>query len=262
VLGTRVTPETGAGPTLEARLPELAASLRERFRIRHTWRLLNAPPGDAAATDFTLLGAIYRAIQAVTGATVIVDTSKNPACAAALLHVDGIVPVTVHMVRDPRAVAYSWLRPKGYVHRAGPWTTTRYWLGFNLATEAVRRRQPDSSLLLRYEDLVADPQGAVGRLLDLAGLPRDRSPLRATRVTLSGNHAVYGNPDRLGTGEVQIREDDRWRTGLPVHLAAGITALTLPMLRRYGYPITWPRASATSLPGPASEGCCGDDAGR
>src|SRR5215471_9290777 len=117
VLGTRMTPETGAGPTLEARLPELAASLRERFRIRHTWRLLNAPPGDAAATDFTLLGAIYRAIQAVTGATVIVDTSKNPACAAALLHVDGIVPVTVHMVRDPRAVAYSWLRPKGYMHR-------------------------------------------------------------------------------------------------------------------------------------------------
>jgi len=235
VLDTRAP---GGGPTLEARLSDLAASLCERFRVRHTWRLLSSTRTDAAATEFLLLGAIYRAIQAVTGATVIVDKSLMPSGAAALLHVDGIVPVAVHLVRDPRAVAYSWRRPKGYLQPAGALATTWHWLFMNVAAEAVRRRLPDASLLLRYEDLVADPRGAVGRLLELAGLPGDESPVRASGVVLGANHTMYGNPDRLVKGEVPIRADDRWRTGLPVHVAAGVTALALPMLRRYGYPIT------------------------
>jgi hypothetical protein len=150
--------------------------------------------------------------------------------------VEGIVPVAVHMVRDPRAVAYSWRRPKGYLQPVGAWASTWHWLCMNVAAEAVTRRLPDASLLLRYEDLVADPRGAVGRLLELVGLPGDQSPVRHSGVVLGANHTMYGNPDRLVTGEVAIRADDRWRTGLPIHVAAGITALALPMLRRYGYP--------------------------
>ena len=47
-------------------------------------------------------------LQAVTGCRVVVDSSKTPAHLAALLTLPGIDVHVVHLVRDSRAVAYSW----------------------------------------------------------------------------------------------------------------------------------------------------------
>src|SRR5436309_1197072 len=57
VLRTEIAP----GVTLDARLPELTASLM-RFRIRHTSLRLRPPTSAAAAADLHLLAALYRAI--------------------------------------------------------------------------------------------------------------------------------------------------------------------------------------------------------
>ncbi len=56
------------------------------------------------------LGALYRAIAEVSGAGVVVDSSKHASTALLLRHVPGIRPVVVHLVRDSRGVAYSWSR--------------------------------------------------------------------------------------------------------------------------------------------------------
>jgi len=45
-----------------------------------------------------------------------------------------------------------------------------------------------------------------------------------------------GNPMRFTTGKVAIRRDDRWRTAMPPSHRRTVTALTLPLLARYGYP--------------------------
>ena len=232
ILDTEVEP----GMTLAAWAPVIATSMRERFRNHHTWRLLRRRLDAASAADVRTLGVVYRAIQAATGARVIVDTSKEASGAAALFRIEGITPRVVHMVRDPRAVAYAWRRPKMDLVRIDALKSTWHWLSFNLAAESVNRCWPHSALRLRYEDFVADPEAAVARVLRLVGEPVERSPVRRSVVVLNPNHTVQGNPNRFVTGAVQIREDDAWRTGITAGMAVKVSALALPQLRRYGYP--------------------------
>jgi hypothetical protein len=228
--------ELGGRGTLLDLAPDIVRWQDARFRTRHTWRLLRRPGGDAARAGYlAVMAAVYRAIQAATGARVIVDSSKYASEAAALRWLDGVTPRALHMVRDPRAVAGSWRREKAYIGRRGALDSTWYWIGFNLAAEAVARRLPGASARLRYEDFTADPEGSVRRVLELVGEPADRSPVAGTRVRLGGNHTVTGNPDRFLTGDVTIREDDAWRRRLPRRVALEVTAMALPWLRRYGY---------------------------
>jgi hypothetical protein len=46
-----------------------------------------------------------------------------------------------------------------------------------------------------------------------------------------------GNPSRFVTGPVEIRSDDEWESNLKRRDSAVVTALTLPLLRFYGYPL-------------------------
>lgn len=229
--------ELDRGVSIASLAGEMPAAFRRRFRTRHTWRVLRGHPDAEYARDIRVMAAVYRAIQAATGARVIVDTSKYPSGAAALFRMDGITPRVLHMVRDPRAVAFSWRRSKGDLAQMHPLTSTWHWLRFNVAADAVRRRWPDQSMLLRYEDLAADPQAAVARVLELAGRPAGTSPVHGRCVTLGANHTIHGNPDRFQTGEVRIAEDDEWRTRIPAVMAAAVTLVAAPVLRRYGYSV-------------------------
>ena len=48
-------------------------------------------------------------------------------------------------------------------------------------------------------------------------------------------HSIAGNPDRLRAGPVEVRLDDGWkREMMPVDRRL-VTALTWPLLSRYGY---------------------------
>jgi len=63
--------------------------------------------------EYTLrLGKLYRAVQETTGSRVIVYSSKLPSYGYVLGMTPGVDLYVVHLVRDPRAVAYSWLRKK------------------------------------------------------------------------------------------------------------------------------------------------------
>jgi hypothetical protein len=180
-------------------------------------------------------GRLYRAVAEVTGARVIVDTSKRSGDGAALLLMPGVQASFVHLVRDPRAVAYSWARRREAGH--GPMVTSRDWMAFNLLDEAIRRRADrERSMRLRYEDLMADPAGSLGSVAGLADEKPETLPLRGDHVALLGvNHGVMGNPSRFVTGEVELREDEAWKTAQTVASRQLVTALTLPLLARYGY---------------------------
>jgi len=202
-------------------------------RTRHTRRVLRRSPDNGWPAT---LAATYRAISARTGAEVIVDSSKYAADAALLTHLDGIRPAFVHLVRDPRGVALSWLHPKDYTGRRGPLNSTWYWLGFNRAAEAVSAARPDAAQRIRYEDLSADPRGSVGRMLDLLGLPAEVNPVAADgSVELGPNHTVTGNPNRFSQGRIRLSEDRRWHAGLPRGARLATTLLAMPQLARYGY---------------------------
>lgn len=206
-------------------------------RTRHTWRVLDRGLHcDEIREHAALMALTYRAIAERTDARVIVDTTKIPGEAALLAHLEGVTPYYVHLVRDPRAVAQSWSRPKQYCYVMPSRTSTAYWHGFNVASQAITRRHPERSLFLRYEEFAADPAGTIDALLRLCGADPAGNPMRGRAIELHTNHTVTGNPDRFSTGATVIRDrDDSWRTGLP--LPARLTAATLswPLFRRYGY---------------------------
>jgi len=210
---------------------------RSSVRTRHTWRVLRrGPDRDDIRAHAALMTQVYRAIAQRSGARVIVDTTKIPGEAALLPYLEGITTYFVHLVRDPRAVAESWREPKQYVYAMSASKSTAYWHGFNLAARAITRRHSERSLFLRYEDFIADPVGAVDRLLRLCGADPAANPVSGRSVELRGNHTVTGNPDRFRTGTTIVREaDDGWITGLRPAAKLAALALSWPLRRRYGY---------------------------
>lgn len=212
---------------------------RQAVRVRNAPRLLRMRPGHLDSVrglrDYgEVLSRLYANIADVTAARVVVDTSKRAGDAALLLLLPSVEPSFVHLVRDPRAVAYSWRKRGG----RGPAATSRDWVAYNLLDEAVRRKARGRALLVRYEDLVANPRQTLRRITAAVDERHVELPLVGERtVRLGPNHTVEGNPVRFATGDVELREDDAWRRELPAAARASITALTAPLLLRYGYPL-------------------------
>jgi hypothetical protein len=159
--------------------------------------------------------------------------------------VEGITPYFLYLVRDPRAATHSWTKTKQYVVPMSALRSTSYWVGFNLASEAVIQRHPERSFFLRYEDFIAEPASVVGALLEHVGARDAVNPVQGRTVHLGKNHTVTGNPDRFRSGPTLLRpEDDAWRKELPARARNITQVLSWPLMARYGYfqpRRTWPR---------------------
>ena len=238
-------------------------TLRARQRASRSapWRLLargHRAPEHGAGRYASVLARIYPALRDVTGARVLVDSSKYASHGLALAAVPEIELHVVHLVRDARAVAWSWQRvkPMPEVH----WTKARmprksasrsalFWALENLAIARLAPRAR-SYTLLRYEDLVHDPSGAVRRVLAAMGeAPELADALETRRVDLKENHTVAGNPIRFTRGPLDIRADAEWRARMPARQRAVVTGLTWPLLWRYGF--LGERQATPRLPSPS-----------
>jgi hypothetical protein len=226
-----------AGVAPDAHADAVIRRQRACVRTRHTWRVLNhGLRGDEIRKHAALMTLTYHAAAERMGAGVIVDTTKIPGEAALLPYLEGVTPYYLHLVRDPRAVAQSWRREKGYVYAMSSSMSTAYWYGFNLASQAITRRHPERSLFLRHEDFIADPAGTIDALLRLCGADPADNPMRGRTIDLHTNHTVTGNPDRFRTGPSLVRDrDDSWQTDLPVPAKLAAVTLSWPLFRRYGY---------------------------
>ena len=188
------------------------------------------------------VGRLYKAVAAVAGAALIVDSSKHASTAALLRHVPGIDPRIVQLFRDPHGVAYSWSktveRPDAsegvsFMARVGPARIAARWQGYNALLALVR--SPGGAL--RYEDFVDRPEHATRRLLAMGGLHPDTLPqfVGPRTVRLAVNHTVAGNPLRFKTGELEIRVDEEWRTAMPRARRALVGTLAFPSTLLYRY---------------------------
>jgi hypothetical protein len=227
---------------------------RDRFSVMRTYRLVGnlrrRPPGPfgwSALDGYTRgLARLYQGIKAVTGARVVVDSSKFAQDAAVVRLLEGVEPYFVHLVRDARGVAYSNLRVKTSqpdpdrpvdMERMSPLRSALRWSRFNLAAEAVRfRSERGRSMFLRYEDLIADPRGAIDQILAMIGIRAELSMfVDDDIVRLGENHTVWGNPGRFQRGATRLRLDDEWITQLPARDRRLTNTIALPLLLRYGY---------------------------
>jgi hypothetical protein len=198
---------------------------------------------------------VYHELAAVTGAEVLVDSSKRPTWAYLLAMMPKVELSVVHLVRDPRAVAHSRKRFKRQPDSAEergmlqhpPVVSAAFWTVWNLAARRLARLP--GYLELRYEDLIADPVGSVDAIRSMAGLRSPHPTLTAGRVELLPSHTVSGNPGRFRTGEVPLRLDDAWRRDQLRRDRLVVDALTWPLARRYGYSTL--RQSTDPVTGPA-----------
>jgi sulfotransferase family protein len=191
-------------------------------------------------------GRLYEAIASVTGSRVIVDSSKEPAHGFAMGMVPGVDFFVLHLVRDPRAAAYSWLKKKPqpdsetkeFMVRFSPTKSSAMWDSWNASAEALWRPTPQRYLRLRYEDFVARPHGSLVDVLGLVGEDAEVPLVGEREVKLGVSHTVSGNPNRFDTGAVELRTDREWISKMNPRDKALVTALTMPLLLRYHYPVT------------------------
>lgn len=192
------------------------------------------------------LASLYAAIARVSGAKMIIETSKDPTFACLLRRIPRSDVRVVHLVRDSRAVAYSWTRrrkmpsPIGeqvFMPQSSPTETAIKWLAWNAGCYVLAAaRFP--YLRLTYENFVADPRAMLGKLsgfTDEALVPSE-SHLRGKEVKLGEHHIFSGNPMRATTGWLPVRIDNEWQTQLSRSNFAKVTALTWPLLRLNRYP--------------------------
>jgi hypothetical protein len=189
-------------------------------------------------------GRLYEAIGNVTDSRVVVDSSKEPAHGFAMGMVPGVELYALHLIRDPRAAAYSWSKKKYqpdtdtkvYMVRFSPTKSSALWDSWNASAEALWRRTPERYLRLRYEDFVSDPRRSFEKILRLVREAEAEPPLVGEReVKLGVSHTVSGNPNRFETGAVELRPDHEWISKMNPRDRTLVTALTLPLLKHYGY---------------------------
>lgn len=183
-----------------------------------------------------VLATLYRSIHAVTGARLVVDTSKWPLDPTLLVPPEGVASFGVHLVRHPSDVAASWARIKRFPDTGeamptfGSLHTSASWTARNLAAEWAGKRVDNRMVRVRYEDFVANPRTTVETILSSTGFPADPSSLIHDDgyVDLKPGHTVMGNPSRFDHGSVRIAPQGGTTNRL-------VEALTLPLRRRYSY---------------------------
>ncbi len=192
-------------------------------------------------TDY--LERVFRGIRAVSGASVLVDSTMSPPYALALRAAAGIDLRVVHLVRDARGVAFSSAkrvrRPEAtagtdFMPVYPPREAALRWVGANLVFEVLARSVPTIRVL--YERLVADPHAEVRRIAAHGGVePGELAFLRDRHLDLAVGHTAAGNPMRFQTGRITLRDDDGWRHEMRSRDRRLVTTLAWPLLSRYGY---------------------------
>lgn len=227
--------------------PAQVAAWRERFA--QTKRLLpifargkGYAKGAEIRRYLEVLEKLYHGIADATGARVVVDSSKWPTYAFLLNQVPSIDLHVLHLVRDPRACAHSWTRrkqaePGRFLDQQGAVYTTSYWVVWNPSIRRLFRGRGDRYHFMRYEDFVSDPRAHINDVLRFVGEGDAESPFISDReVAVSPTHTVEGNAARFERGSITIRADTEWKSAMPGAQRALVTAMTWPLLWRYGYP--------------------------
>jgi hypothetical protein len=220
-------------------------------RTRHIPRLAGArlaPAQHAEVREYASYYAkVYAAAATVSGAQVVVDSSKHSALAHVLRWADDVDLRVVHVVRDARGVAYSWTKTIARPESDGSAEMTRYspgrsallWNAHNAAFGLLSRRGVPVRRI-RYEQFLTDPRAAVRELADFAGLLVTGSELAFLGdgyADLRVGHSAAGNPMRFSVGRLPLRRDDAWVRALPRGQRRLVGAVCAPLLRAYGYPL-------------------------
>lgn len=148
----------------------------------------------------------------------------------------------VHMVRDPRAVYRSELkrrtaRPESFPYRALVaipvlmrsfvlLEVVEAWANAVARHRSLARRYPDRYTIVRFEDLVRDPETEIERLCRFLGVAAEPKMLE---------QEVVSRGDRLGEAGFDAGAADRWRTSVTAGEARWLGWLLGRRIEEMGY---------------------------
>jgi hypothetical protein len=148
--------------------------------------------------------ALYAAISAVSGKSVLVDSSKLRSRLEGMLASDAFEVTPIHLVRDPRGIVYSHVR-KGR-------SLVQHSHGYARASRSMRRAlEGHAHVRVRYEELARDPERVLGRVMRELGF--ELEPQQLDWSGAGERHSVGGNHMRHGRDST-IRLDEEWRSGM------------------------------------------------
>jgi len=217
-------------------------------RIRRIRRLERGggPEFEAAVAEYAAVWSrLYGEIATATGARCVLDASKDMGPLFFLSRVPEIEVTVVHLVRDPRGVAYSWSQRKRrpefvgrevWMNRHGAFDVAWRWTYSNRLAERSQALFP-AFLRLRYEDFVEQPAAALAAICEVAGIDDpDLGFIRGDRAEVRRSHCTLsGNPMRFDQGVLTVRPDRRWLDSYAPSARSLVALLTWPLRRRYGY---------------------------
>lgn len=190
-----------------------------------------------------IINSFYNHAFIESGNNLLIDSSKVPQYAYLVSMIKNVDLHVVHLVRDSRAVAYSWqrkkIRPeihwkKEYMPTHNIFGSSIEWNLINLGI-SLKKKSYKSYTLMRYEDFVADPLGSVKIVQKAIGISEVNTSDINSEFTIKKYHTVSGNPIRFKNKNVKIIEDNEWKHQLPFKQKAIVSFLTMPLLLAYGY---------------------------
>lgn len=251
---TQVVALAAGGSSADCWFTRMAHLRRNLARIRYVPALAASQQHtdiafSSASTEYVdMISTLFDAIAAVANVALIVDSSKYPPYGFFLSKCKNIDLYPAHLIRDSRAVAFSQQRKK--VRPEIQWTTELMprisparsafdWTLVNALMHLLSRvtgRHHEA----RYEDIVENPVGVSQELLTWVGLDPAKSTLTATQKPLT-EHELSGNPMRFQR-QFHVRPDVEWLTGMAARDHVVTTAVSAPLLLKYGYTLFTRRA--------------------
>lgn len=223
--------------------------LRDHFRTRdclwHMSRRGRENLQKGLADYATSLREVYLSLQETTNCRIIVDSSKFPSHGYVIDLIDEVDLYVVHLIRDPRAVAFSWRREKVYdlkesqselLPRHSLAASALRWLVWNAIVEYLWGSRTGRYFRIRYEDFVLNPIRSIEQLRDFVSEESDIDFFSDSRTAnVTPTHEVSGNPSRFTKDTVRISEDQEWSNAMKPWEKRWIETISWPLMLRYGY---------------------------
>jgi Sulfotransferase family len=231
---------------LSAGASDVLPALRSTVRLRRAAGLMQPALLGSHRADLDALGQalriVYHGAAETAGASVLVDSSKDSLYGLVLADVLDVRLHVIHLVRDSRAVAWSWQRKRkrpeiahedAYMPQRTAFRAAVDWDLRNALVHLLRRRA-DGYTRVTYEEFTSAPAATIDRIRSRVGAPASDA-VPASEIPGGKHHTVAGNPVRFARDALQLRPDLEWQQALPADDRRTVTAVTLPLLAAYGY---------------------------
>jgi len=172
---------------------------------------------------------LYHNINSLSNKPYILDSSKEVPRGELIAKYSHLNVTILHMVRDGRAVMWSYKKKTGNIFK---WSVLFKWAFTNIKIEIMKKRLKNTQvILIRYEDLIENPEKEITKILSKFNL--DFKP-EILEFNKQERHQIGGNRMKLKK-EIKLEKDLSWLKNLS-YIEIKLFNLIFGWLnRKYGY---------------------------